>query len=132
MALVYVAGAVPHGDGRGGLTRQGLDRPIETLPVEIRGVPGKATLTVRKLDGIDQLVFNARGLPANATFTVDGVRPDGSSTPLFSITANATGSVDQALDYTDFLGVYDRAVLTTAGPGTAKASFARYHVLCEL
>jgi YVTN family beta-propeller protein len=132
MALVYVAGAVPHGDGRGGLTRQGLDRPIETLPVEVRGVPGKATLTVRKLDGIDQLVFNARGLPANATFTVGGVRPDGSSTPLFSITANATGSVDQALDYTDFLGVYDRAVLTTAGPGRAKASVARHHLLCEL
>jgi YVTN family beta-propeller protein len=77
MALVYVAGAVPHGDGRRGLTRQGLDRPIENLTVEIRGVPGRAMLTVRKLDGFDQLVLNGRGLPANRTLTVEGVRPDG-------------------------------------------------------
>jgi hypothetical protein len=114
MALVYVAGAVPHGDGRRGLTRQGLDRPIENLTVEIRGVPGRAMLTVRKLDGFDQLVLNGRGLPANRTLTVEGVRPDGKATPLFSIQANARGSVDQALAYTQFLGVYKRAFLTTA------------------
>jgi YVTN family beta-propeller protein len=132
MALVYVANAVPHGGGRAGLTRQGLDKPIETVPVELRGVPGKASLTVRTVGGIDQLVFNARGLPANKTFTVSGVRPDGGSGTLFSITANATGNVDQALAYTDFFGVYRSAFLTTAPPGRHTASFARYHLLCEL
>jgi hypothetical protein len=71
-------------------------------------------LTVRKLDGFDQLVLNGRGLPANRTLTVEGVRPDGKATPLFSIQANARGSVDQALVYTQFLGVYKRAFLTTA------------------
>jgi YVTN family beta-propeller protein len=129
MALVYVARAVPHGDGRRGITRQGLDRPIENLTVEIRGVPGRAMLTVRKLDGFDQLVLNARGLPANRTLTVEGVRPDGKATPLFSIQANARGSVDQALAYTQFLGVYKRAFLTTAK--LRRTASASYHLLCE-
>jgi YVTN family beta-propeller protein len=114
MALVYVAGAVPNGNGRRGLTRQGLDQPIENLTVQTRGVPGKAMLTVRKLAGFDQLVLNARGLPANRTFTVEGIRPDGKGTPLFSVRADARGSVDQALAYTRFLGVYKRVFLTTA------------------
>jgi YVTN family beta-propeller protein len=127
MALVYVAGAVPHGNGRRGLTRRGLDRPIENLTVEIRGVPGRAMLTVRKLDGFDQLVLNGRGLPANRTLTVEGVRPDGKATPLFSIQTNARGSVDQALAYTQFLGVYKRAFLTTAKLRRT-ASAVSYHL----
>jgi YVTN family beta-propeller protein len=130
MALVYVAGAVPNGDGRRGLTRQGLDRPIENLTVQIRGVPGRATLTVRQLDHFDQLVLNARGLPVNRTFTVEGIRPDGKATPLFSIKTNPRGSVDQALAYTQFLDVYRRAVLTRANP-RRMASAAAYHLLCE-
>jgi YVTN family beta-propeller protein len=130
MALVYVAGAVPHGDGRRGLTRQGLGRPIENLTVEIRGVPGRATLTVRKLDGFDQLVLNARGLPKNRTLTLEGVRASGKATPLFSIEANARGSVDQALAYTRFLDVYKRVFLTAAKLRRT-ASAASYHLFCE-
>jgi YVTN family beta-propeller protein len=130
MALVYVAGAVPNGDGRRGLTRQGLDRPIENLTVQVRGVPGRAMLTVRKLDGIDELVLNARGLPVNRTFTVEGTRPDGNTTPLFSIRANARGSVDQALAYTRFWDVYKRAVLARADPRRT-APVALYHLLCQ-
>jgi YVTN family beta-propeller protein len=130
MALVYVAGAVPNGDGRRGLTRQGLDRPIENLTVQIRGVPGRATLTVRQLGNIDQLVLNARGLPANRTFTVEGIRPDGKATPLFSIKTNARGSADQALAYTQFLDVYRGAFLARANP-QRKASAATYHLFCE-
>jgi YVTN family beta-propeller protein len=132
MALVYVANAVPRGNGRRGLSRQGLDRPVENIAVAINGTSGTATLTVRKLDDVDQLVFNARGLPANGTFTLDGVRPDGSTTALFSVKASANGSVDQALAYTDFFGVYDHASLAPTPPGTRQASFARHHLLCEL
>jgi YVTN family beta-propeller protein len=132
MALVYVANAVPRGDGRRGLSRQGLDRQVENIAVDIHGTSGTATLTIRELDDVDQLVFNARGLPANGTFTVDGVRSDGSTAALFSVKASANGSVDQALDYTDFFGVYDHAFLTPTPPGTRTASFARYHLLCEL
>jgi YVTN family beta-propeller protein len=131
MALVYVADAVPRLGGRSGLSRQGLDRPIENIPVEVRGAPGSATLTVRKLDDVDQLVFNGHGLPARKAFTAEGVRPDGTSGALFSVRASASGSVDQALAYTDFFGVYNGAFLVPAQPGTPTASFAAYRVFCE-
>jgi YVTN family beta-propeller protein len=130
MALVYLAGAVPQGDGRSGLSRQGLDRPVETIPVEVRGASGAAALTVRSLQGVDQLVLNVRGLPANATFTLDGVRSDGNNEPLFSVTTNASGSVDQALAYTNFFGIYDHAFLAPSPPGTTTPSLAHYHLLC--
>jgi YVTN family beta-propeller protein len=132
MALVYVANAVPRGNGRIGLSRQGLDQPVETVPVEVRGTHATAALTIRRLDGVDQLVFNARGLPENGSFTLDGVRADGSTTALFSITANASGNVDQALAYTDFFAIYNRAFLSPTPPGTRLASLALYHLLCEL
>jgi len=130
MALVYVPGAVPNGDGRRGLTRQGLDRPIENLKVDVRGVPGRGTLTVRKLDGIDQLVLNVRGLPANRALSVEGVGPGGKATPLFSVTANPRGSVDQALAYTHFLGVYRRVFITTPNSGRTAAPVT-FHLFCE-
>jgi YVTN family beta-propeller protein len=130
MALVYVAGAVPQGDGRKGLSRQGLGRPVETMPVEIRGASGTAALTVRSLQGVDQLVLNVRGLPANAMFTLNGVRADGTPAPLFSITTNASGGVDQALAYTNFFGIYDHAFLAPSPPGAPRADFALYDRLC--
>jgi YVTN family beta-propeller protein len=120
MALVYVANAVPHGSGRQGLTRQGLNQPVENLAVQTQGVPGTAALTVRQLADTDQLVFNARGLAPNRTVTLSGVRSDGATIPLFSVKANALGHVDQALSYTDFFGIYQRTVLTPALPGAAK------------
>jgi YVTN family beta-propeller protein len=130
MALVYVAGAVPQGDGRNGLSRQGLDRPVETTSVEIRGASGTAALTIRSLNGVDELVLNVRGLPANAMFTLNGVRSDGTTAPLFSITTNASGSVDQALAYTNFFGIYDHAFLAPTPPGAQTAYFALYDRLC--
>jgi YVTN family beta-propeller protein len=130
MALVYVAGAVPQGDGRNGLSRQGLGRPVETTSVEIRGASGTAALTVRSLNGVDELVLNVRGLPANAMFTLNGVRSDGTTAPLFSITTNASGSVDQALAYTNFFGIYDHAFLAPTPPGAQTAYFALYDRLC--
>jgi hypothetical protein len=117
MALVYVADAVPQGSGRQGLTRQGLGRPVENLAIQTQGVPGTASLTVRQLEDTDQLVFNAHGLPPNRNVTLSGVRPDGETIPLFTVTPNGIGGVDQALSYTYFIGVYDRAVLTPAQPG---------------
>jgi len=130
MALVYVANAVPQGSGRQGLTRQGLDRPVENLAVQTRGVRGTASLTVRRLDDTDQLVFNARGLRPNGNVTLSGVRPDGTTTPLFTVTANASGDVDQALSYTDFERVYQRAVLTPARPGAARIASASCSCCC--
>jgi YVTN family beta-propeller protein len=130
MALVYVANAVPQGSGRQGLTRQGLNQPVENLAIQTQGVRGTATLTVRQLDDTDQLVLNARGLPPNRNVTLSGVRPDGETIPLFTVTANALGNVDQALSYTDFISVYDRAVLTPALPRAARAAIPPGDPLC--
>jgi YVTN family beta-propeller protein len=130
MALVYVANAVPQGSGRQGLTGQGLNQPVENLAIQTQGVPGTATLTVRQLDDTDQLVLNARGLPPNRNVTLSGVRPDGETIPLFTVTANALGNVDQALSYTDFISVYPRAVLTPALPRAARIAIAPGDPLC--
>jgi hypothetical protein len=119
MALVYVANAVPRGDGRRGLTRQGLGKRIETMPAQVRGSAGAATVTVRATDGVDELDFAARGLPPHRTFTAYGVRPDGTSTPLATITAGPDGNVDQALAFADFFGVYTQIYLA---PGAAAAA----------
>jgi hypothetical protein len=130
MALVYVADAVPVGNGTRGLSRQGLDRPVANIAVQARGASGTGALTVRALDDTDQLVFSAHGLPAHQTFTLNGIRPDGSATPLFSVSTTAMGTVDQALDYTDFIGVYNSAVLTPALPGARKLPVAAGDPLC--
>ncbi len=132
MALVYVANAVPQGSGRQGLTRQGLNRPVKNLTVRTRGVRGTASLTVRRLDDTDQLVFNARGLPPGGSVTLSGVRPSGATIPLFTVTANATGDVDQALSYTDFERVYDGAVLTPVRPGEERIANAPGDPFCGM
>ena len=128
MALVYVANAVPHGNGRRGLTHQGLGKRIQTIAAQVRGSAGTATVTIRATDGIDELDFAARGLPPRKTFTAYGVRPDGTSSPLTAITAAADGNVDQALAFTDFFGVYTQVYLAS-GAAAAAATNAE---LCTL
>jgi YVTN family beta-propeller protein len=128
MALVYVADAVPHGDGRRGLSRQGLGKRVETLPAEVRGASGTAKLTIRATEAVDELDFAAGGLPPNQTFTAYGVRPDGTSSPLTAVTAGPDGNVDQVLAFADFFGVYDNVYLA---PG-ALAVAARYAEFCTL
>ncbi len=138
MALVYVAGAVRHGHGRRHLTRQGLGRRVATLPVEIRGAPGSARVTVREGTGVDLLDFTARDLPPRARFTAYGLRPDGSASALRTLTADASGGIDQALAFTDFFGLYDRVVMVEKGttPPAARLAVAWTQVvrrwLCEL
>lgn len=58
-ALVYVANAVPRGNGPQRLGRQGLGRRVETMPVEVRdaGERAKAKVTVREVDALDELDF---------------------------------------------------------------------------
>jgi YVTN family beta-propeller protein len=128
MALVYVANAVPRGDGRRGLSRQGLGRRIETEAVQVRGAIGTAKVTIRSIDAIDELDFAARGLPPGQTFTAYGVRSDGTSSPLTAITAKADGSVDEALAFIDFFGIYD-SVYLAPGAATRAATLAGFCAL---
>ena len=55
-------------------------------------------------------------------FTADGVWSDGTSSPLTTITAKADGSVDEALAFTDFFGIYDSVYLA---PGAAARAATR-------
>jgi YVTN family beta-propeller protein len=123
-ALVYVAGAVPRGDGRHGLTRQGLGHRVETLPVEVRGSTGSARVTVRQGDAVDLLDLTAAQLPARAVLTAYGLRPDGTAAALRQIRADAAGGVDQALVFTDFFDVYERVVLVPSGAAPPAARLA--------
>lgn len=115
-ALVYVAGAVPRGTGTARLTRQGLGRRVQTLAAEVRGggAGGKAKVTVREVDALDELDFTASGLPPKATFTAFGVRGDRSA-PLRDVTTDAEGGIDEALAFADFFDAYDRVVLVPKG-----------------
>lgn len=116
-ALVYVAGAVPSGPGTAHLGRQGLGKRVETMPVAVRGggPAGKAKLTVRDVDALDELDLTASGLPAGGAFTLFGVRPDGSAEPLRDIVADPMGGADEALAFARWFGVYDHAVLVPRG-----------------
>jgi YVTN family beta-propeller protein len=131
MALVYVANAVPSCSGRRGLSRQGLGEPVQTLPAPTAGTPGHATLTVRRLSDIDQLVLNATGVRPRMKLTLEGVRPDGTSAPLFSVQASASGTIEQKLAYADFFGVYQQVSLVPAKLGAVVASVTPYELSCE-
>jgi YVTN family beta-propeller protein len=131
MALVYVANAVPSGSGRRGLSRQGLGEPVQTLPAPLAGTPGHGTLTVRRLSDIDQLVLNATGVRPRMKLTLEGMRPDGSSAPLFSVQASASGTIEQKLAYADFFGVYQQVSLVPAKLGAVVASATPYELSCE-
>jgi hypothetical protein len=85
-------------------------------------------VTIRSIDAIDELDFAARGLPPGQTFTAYGVRSDGTSSPLTAITAKADGSVDEALAFIDFFGIYD-SVYLAPGAATRAATLAGFCAL---
>lgn len=80
-ALVYVAGAVPEGDGTQGLIKQRIgfpvkkaklvvpDKPFAFLP-EALGKEVKVSALVRSLGNLDDLMIDADGLPPNAKYAV--------------------------------------------------------------
>lgn len=105
-ALVYVAGAVPHGAGTQHLTRQGLDQPVRNAPAQVTAGPGKVGLTVRTVAGLDMVQLQGSGLSPGATYRVSA-KHDDTRLPLLDITADSTGAVPQALAFMKFLGIYD-------------------------
>ncbi len=80
-ALVYVAGAVPEGDGTQGLIKQRIgfpvkkaklvvpDKPVAFLP-DALGKKVKGSALARSLGNVDELTINADGLPPNARYAV--------------------------------------------------------------
>lgn len=116
-ALVYVAGAVPAGEaGTANLTRQGLGAKIENFQVEVRGAAEGATAaaSVRAVEGLEEVDLTAKGLPADATFTLYAQSKE-SAKALIDVTADAQGGVPEALAFAKFFGLYDRLFLLPKG-----------------
>lgn len=113
-ALVYVANAVPEGDGSANLTQQGLGKRIETLNVDMRGVSGGAKATIRAVQGLDEIDLAVRGLPPNQTFTVFAANGTDAKS-IMDVQSNARGVVPEALAFTTFFENYDRVILVPKG-----------------
>jgi YVTN family beta-propeller protein len=89
-ALVYVANAVPSGDGRHGLTKQGLNLRVEATAIAVLG-GGEANVVLRELINVDSVEVNAQGLTPGAKYQVYAVKDDGTRQLIADFVANAKG-----------------------------------------
>jgi YVTN family beta-propeller protein len=106
MALVYVARSTP--GSTTGLSHQGLGMRNEYLPATVEGASGKATVQVRALPGIDEVILIGWNLPASTPFTLYAARGN-TTTQLLSTTTSASGGIGEALAFTDiFANHYNR------------------------
>ncbi len=110
MALVYVARTSPGSTAH--LGKQGLGMRIENHPIEVQGVPGAAgNAQIRALPGVDEVVIDVRGLPANRAFTVYATRGN-NATALLTAHSNEMGVIPEALAFVSFFANhYDKIVL---------------------
>jgi YVTN family beta-propeller protein len=120
-ALVYVAGAVPSGDGRQNLGTQGLTSSVvenRLVPVNDRSSHAKespsALITIRKSSGLDMFQLIGRNLVLNNTYLASAtcLNCNGVQIPLVEFTAttkmgNGCGSAPQVLAFLKFFDVYD-------------------------
>jgi YVTN family beta-propeller protein len=109
MALVYVARSGP--GSTTGLSHQGLGRRDEYLPVTLRGAAGQATVQVRALPGLDEVVLVGWDLPASTPFTLYAAHGN-STTALMSATTSVGGEIPEAFAFVDiFANHYSRFIL---------------------
>jgi YVTN family beta-propeller protein len=117
MALVYVARSSP--GSTAGLSHQGLGMRNEYLPATVQGATGKATVQVRALPGLDEVVLVGWDLPANTSFTLYAARGNSTmalgnstSTALMSTTTSAGGEIGEAFAFADiFANNYNQFIL---------------------
>jgi YVTN family beta-propeller protein len=115
MALVYVARCSPGSTAH--LGRQGLGMRIENWPIEVQGAPGTGDAQIRALPGIDEVIVDIRGLPANKRFTVYLARGD-ETTALLSATSTSMGDIPEQTAFLDvFANHYDKVIVRPGGPG---------------
>jgi YVTN family beta-propeller protein len=101
-ALVYVANAVPSGDGSIGLTRQNVGLRIEEQKITVVG-GGEATVILRELIGVDSVEVDATGLTPGAKYNVYAVKADGTRQLIGDLKADekGKGSIDPLLKFFD-------------------------------
>jgi YVTN family beta-propeller protein len=108
--VVYVAGAASGGDGLENLTRQGLDKRVDRIPVEIRDGMGSASAVVRELEGLDMIQVEAAGLSPNSVFTVyfENIR---AAVPVMDMRTDSQGRAS-SLAFTRFFNAFDRIFIS--------------------
>jgi YVTN family beta-propeller protein len=123
-ALVYVAGAVPSGDGRQNLGSQGLSSGLaenrlvlvndNTTSSQAKDSLPSALITIRKSSGLDMFQVIGRNLVLNGTYVASAVcqNCNGARITLVEFTAttrmsDGCGSAPQVLAFFKFFDVYD-------------------------
>ena len=101
-ALVYVANAVPSGDGRAGLTQQNVGLRITANSAAVAG-GGAAEVVVRELQGVDSIGVDAKGLVAGKTYQVVVLGAAGARQVVadFKAGADGKGSANPMLKFFD-------------------------------
>lgn len=89
-ALVYVANAVPSGNGRNGLTQQGLNLRVEPSTITVTG-GGEADVVVRELINVDSVEVIAEALTPKAKYQVYAVKGDGTRQLIADFVGNSQG-----------------------------------------
>jgi len=119
-ALVYVAGAVPEGDGTQNLGRQGLSgKPVLNKILtgdspSSNGTTPTALVTIRSQQGLDMFQVIGRNLKLNSTYSVSAscLKCNRVQIPLVEFMASmptsmGCGTAPQVLAFFKFNGVYD-------------------------
>jgi len=121
-ALVYVAGAVPCGNGTENLTREGLDKRIENRLVAVtNSTKATALFTIRELVGLDMFQIIGRNLEINQTYVARAVCKtcNGGAVPIVEFKADmpvvghmGCAVAPQVLSFLRFFDVYDVETIT--------------------
>lgn len=121
-ALIYVAGAVPTGNGTQNLVTQGLTgKPATNKVISIQGNHSEETtalITIRPEQGLDMFQIIGRNLKLNTTYTARAscLSCNGIKIPLVDFSASqrvtdGCGNAPQVLAFFKFNGVYDTETL---------------------
>ena len=101
-ALVYVANAVPSGDGLSGLTQQNVNLRIRSTNLTVAG-GGEAEVVMRELQGVDSVDVQAKGLVVAQTYRVFALLASGGQQFIadFKADAKGMGQVNPLLKFFD-------------------------------
>jgi YVTN family beta-propeller protein len=111
--VVYVANAVPQGDGRANLGQQGLNLRILNQPAEVQGADGRANATIRALGALDMIDVAASGFQPNSRLTVF-IANSSMTVPIARLAIDGQGQ-GNALAFTTFFDVFDRVIIVPQG-----------------
>jgi hypothetical protein len=99
MALVYVARPDPGSST--GLSSQGLNQKNVYLTLDVQGTTGAGHAQVRAMPGIDEIIVDVRGLPANSKFTAYATNGQ-QTVALLTSTSNAMGAMAETMAFVHF------------------------------